>query len=689
MAASAEGTLTWPAPGVRQGNAEFVCSSQLLQAQSLYPHQGRVVTGVNVSSGVRAAPQARHAPRKASWPDSLMAAARADFSSGRHDRALQHLRASVEAADDFAGWMAGAGLLRRLKSAGAGAGRHIRVAVLGSYTTSQLSALLPLAGLTCGLDIEVYEGGYGQFRQEIFDAASGLYAFGPDVVVLAVHAGDLGASTTASAEAGLEEQVSTWSVLWDAIARHSTASIVQHAFVAPAPETLGNAALRDPSSLSRRVHALNARFADVAPATVSFVDCDQLAASVGKQTWFSPRYWYTARQAVSLACIPLLARHTAAVIAARVGTSRKCLVLDLDGTLWGGVLGEDGVDGVVMGEGATGEAFSAFQRQVKQLKERGVILAVCSKNNPADVDEVFARRAEMVLARDDFAVLRVGWEDKPSQLQAIAAGLRIGVDSLVFADDNPAECELVRQLLPDVDVLELPAEPAEYGRVLASYAHFESLPLTHEDRERAASYQSRAHAAELEQSASSLEEFWRSLHMSMTVDRLADATTARAAQLIGKTNQFNLTLRRHTTAEVEAMAADPAWIGLCFRLADRFGDHGFVGLLLAHQEGDLLNIDTFLMSCRVIGRTVEDQMLSVLVGEAQRRGCTSLRGHFLKGPKNDLVSGLYPRLGFSDAEPSTLGLADEDCASYVLSLDHARPSPGFISVVADGLVPSS
>ena len=414
---------------------------------------------------------------------------------------------------------------------------------------------------------------------------------------------------------------------------------------------------------------------------VALVDCDALAASVGKRTWFDARYWYRSKQAVALACLPLLARHTAAVIAGSLGRGRKCLVLDLDNTVWGGILGEDGIAGIKLGPGAAGEAFSAFQSFALDLKARGIVLAVCSKNNPDDVREVFEKHPDMRLALDDIALLSAGWDDKATQLRRIAATLGLGLDALVFVDDNPAEREVIRQLVPEVDLVRHPHRPR---RVRAGPG---GIPLL-----RAGGLDERGRVPHRHVPGPGPHR--RARRRGVVPRRLPhqprhgghprpadEVTLPRIAALIGKTNQFNLTGRRRGPSEVEALAADPAWSVLSVRLRDCFSDHGLVGVLLAHADGGVLTIDTWLLSCRVIGRTLEDEMLLLAAGEARRAGCSTIRGSYVPSGKNALVSGLYPRLGFTQDESGALAPDGAgETTFWTIATGDVPSSPGFIRV---------
>jgi FkbH-like protein len=321
-------------------------------------------------------------------------------------------------------------------------------------------------------------------------------------------------------------------------------------------------------------------------------------------------------------------------------------VLDLDNTLWGGVVGEDGVAGIRLGGGPEGEAYVAFQERILELKRKGIVLAVASKNDDADARSVFEQHPEMRLSLDDIACFAANWDTKVDNIRWIAETLDLGVDSLVYADDNPAEREIVRQFLPEVDVLPLPPDPALYGRVLGGYLHFETASLSPEDAARAEHYRARAKVAERWLEVDDLAEFLRDLEMTARIGPFDEVRLPRIVQLIGKTNQFNLTTRRHSASKVGELMEAPGSIHLYLELRDRFADNGLVGVLIATREGEAMEIDTWLLSCRVIGRTAEHTMLEQLALRAEAQGCTLLRGTYEPTEKNGIVAGLYSTLGF-------------------------------------------
>lgn len=599
-------------------------------------------------------------------PASLcLALARTYQGLGKISEAVRWAVSVVDAGDDFSAWLAAASLIEKITGWRIEEPRRrVRLAIVGSFTTLQLSRILPLASMRQGIELQLWEGNYGQYRQELLDPGSALYRWQPDFIVIAVHEGELQLPfLSESPDDDVAREVASWTTLWDAVALHGSARVIQFNFALPVETPFGHLGTRVSGTRHAMMLAVNAGLGVAAGRKVDILDCERLSALTGKEQWMDPRYWHLSKQAVSLQVLPLLARHLTAVIAASLGLSRKCLVLDLDNTLWGGVIGEDGLVGIKLGGDQTGEAFVSFQEYLRQLKDKGVILAVCSKNNESDAREPFQHHPEMRLKLDDFAVFIANWETKPDNLVRIAKTLNIGLDALVFVDDSQVECAAVRRALPQVDVIALPDDPAYYTRTLSHYLMFETASFTAEDAQRTAQYRARAEVTQLAQSARSLDEFWRSLQMTATVAQFDELNLPRIIQLIGKTNQFNLTTRRHGHAQIEAFMKNPNCLHFYVRLRDRFADHGLVGVIIAMQQGQVLEIDTLLMSCRVIGRTVERTMLRHLCSLAMLRGATTIRGYYSPTKKNALVKDLYSQLGFSRTEVE----ADGEAWDYDLS----------------------
>ena len=377
----------------------------------------------------------------------------------------------------------------------------------------------------------------------------------------------------------------------------------------------------------------------------------------GIDVWFDVGRWLQGKLEIAPQAAPLYGDLAARILGAQRGLSKKCLVLDLDNTLWGGVIGDDGLDGIVLGEGsAAGEAHLALQHYAKQLKERGVVLAVCSKNDAKIAEAAFRDHPEMVLRRSDFAAFQANWDDKAQNLKAIAARLNIGIDSLVFVDDNPIERARVRQSLPMVAVPELPEDPAHYVRCLAEAGYFEAIAFTAEDRDRAQSYAANAEREALLGSAESMEDFLRGLAMTAVYGPFTAVDHARVVQLINKTNQFNTTTRRYAGDEIARIMEEPDAVTLQFRLLDRVGDNGLVSTMILRptpDDDEALEIENWVMSCRVFGRELEYEAMNIAVEAAKERGARTLVADYIPTPKNDVISRLYPSLGFTKVDSPT------------------------------------
>jgi FkbH-like protein len=531
--------------------------------------------------------------------------------------------------------------------------RETRIAVLGSFTTSQLVSLLELYLSAARVKAVVHEAEYGTFRQEVLDPESDLYAFRPDFLILATCYRDLGHVPALNddrqeVDRKVRAEVADWARLHRTAHERLGCQIIQNNFELPPWRTLGNHETRHPSGFARYVALVNLALQDAAPSFVTIHDIDQLAATWGRSTWGDERFFHHAKLPCGPEQLVDYAHSLSSLILAQLGVVRKCLVLDLDNTLWGGVIGDDGLGGIRLGQGdPESEAFVSFQRYVKALERRGVILAVCSKNTESVAREVFEKHPEMVLRLDDISCFVANWDDKATNLARIANQLNIGLSSLVFVDDNRAERAIVRRLRPEVAVPELPVDPADYVMALERHRFFQPLTLSTEDLQRTGYYRADAAREVAESSAEDVDDFLRTLDMSARVGPIRTATLERSVQLIHRSNQFNLTTRRHSAAEVQAMLEDDSWLTCTVSLRDRFGDNGLISVLLAKYRDDTLEIDTWLMSCRVLKRGVEQFLLSHLLGIAKRRSITTIRGDFIPTAKNALVQDHYLNLGFS------------------------------------------
>jgi FkbH-like protein len=536
------------------------------------------------------------------------------------------------------------------------AAKPIRLAVLGSSTLTHLLPAIRVGGLRRGLPVTTYEGNYGQYLQELADAGSGLFAFQPSVILLALDSFHLmrgvdPAADVEASEAALREIVSHIKQCWR-LARDAKITLVQQTALPLFAPILGNNEHRLPGSRQRLVTRLNEILRQTADEEgVDLLAIDSYAAEQGVESWHDPILWHRAKQEVSPVAAPLYGDLVARLLAAQQGRSFKCMVLDLDNTLWGGVIGDDGLEGIVLGQGdANGEAFLELHSYAIQQSHRGIILAVCSKNDEANALAPFEKHPEMMLKRSDIACFVANWDDKAKNIRRIANELNIGLDSLVFVDDNPFERNLVRAELPMVAVPELPDDPAFFARTIADAGYFEGIRITDEDRERSRQYQANVERSALQADSSDLPTYLRNLRMELICKHFDKVGLQRIVQLVNKTNQFNLTTRRYTENDILAIMSNPAAFGLQLRLTDRYGDNGIIAVVIGKKQGKDVAIDTWLMSCRVLGRQVEEATLGLIVEAAIQLGAERIIGEYIPTAKNGMVQDHYSRLGFALVE---------------------------------------
>lgn len=556
--------------------------------------------------------------------------------------------------------------------------RRLRTYVVRSVTVEPILPYIHTEAVLAGFALTLNVGGFGSYVDEMLNPQSALYSFSPELVLVVLDvddvAGRLPDLCADGVGAAVQEEVSEcaermWQLL-KTFRSHSKARLVVQGFVVPDTSSLGEVGDANfLQSLPNAVRSLNLKLAQIC-GTISdcaFFDVDHLASRYGRRTWRDTRLFLASRLPVAAAYFSPYARGLVRSVAALHNAPRKVLCTDLDNTLWGGVLGEEGPDGITTGNTFPGTPFYQYQRYLKQLSSRGILLAAVSKNNEADVREVFKRRAsDLALSLDDFAALKIGWAEKTTSLLELATELSLSLDSFVFVDDNPVEAEAVRQHLPAVAVIEAPLdEPWTLLDLLAEQPYFDALNVTEDDRNRLNEYKAQAQRTELESSVGSRDEFLASLGIVCTFDSALNAPLARAVQLLAKTNQFNLTTRRRSAAEIEEFAATEGGQAVVVRVRDRFGDAGVVGLALARQEGDTCVIDSFLLSCRVIGRGIETALLAYLAAYAARQGATRLVGEFIPTKKNAPCASFYPDHGFTQF----LAEADEHVPSVFYELD--------------------
>jgi FkbH-like protein len=582
--------------------------------------------------------------------------------------------------------------IHKLRSAGRSLAPLVplRLAVLSNSTIDFLTPALVATATRHGIALEVIQPSYDQVAQEALTPDSTVNSAKPDAVLFALDYRALPLKPTpgngTAAAAAVQGALGYLQTLRTAIKANSNALCIFQTLAPPAETLFGSLDRTLPGTLRSLVDAVNRELVDfVSAGNDVLLDVAHLAETVGLADWHDVRLWNLAKVAFATHFIPLYADHVARTIAAIRGKSRRVLVLDLDNTLWGGVIGDDGIEGIKLAQGdATGEAHLAVQRLALDLRDRGIVLAVSSKNTDEIARGPFLKHPEMQLKLEHIAVFQANWQDKATNIQSIAAELALGLDSLVFLDDNPVERELVRRLLPQVAVPELPEDPALYARTLTAAGYFESLAFSSEDARRAGYYQDNARRAALAKQSDGLDAYLASLDMTITFQPFDAAGRARIVQLINKSNQYNLTTRRYTEAEVLAIEQDPSVFSLQVRLADIFGDNGMISVIICRPvAGDGWDIDTWLMSCRVLGRGVESMVLRTILEQARAAGITKLTGTYRPTERNELVIDHYAKLGFTRLESS-----DDPATHWELSVGESDPPAAPMKVVSLGIAES-
>ena len=529
-----------------------------------------------------------------------------------------------------------------------------RIAILGGSTTAEVRSMLELFLLAHGIQPTFYESGYNRYCEDILFENPDLWSFKPEIVFLHTTWQNVSQfpellESETEVENRVRREMARFESLWEKIHTTLGALIIQNNFDLPRLRPLGNLEASEVFGRSNFLLRLNVEFGSYARNHSRFLinDIFYLSAQVGVAAWLEHSYWYNFHMALGPTATVALAQNVAAIVKSVYGKSKKCLVLDLDNTLWGGVIGDDGVQNLILGrDHPVGEAFLDFQRYVKGMQRRGVILAVCSKNDPENAKEGFSH-PDSVLKLEDFSAFKANWNPKPENIREIAAELNVGLDSVVFVDDNPAERALVAEQLPEVAVPDVGSDVSLFAEVLEHERYFEVHKVVQDDLSRSAFYSSNEQRSTFQAGFRDYGEFLASLEMTAEIGPFSSVYLERITQLINKTNQFNLTTRRYTIAEVEAMACDPSCITLYGRLADRFGDNGLVSVLIGRVSDATVEVDLWLMSCRVLKREMELAMFDALVERCQAQGIGRIVGVYVPSKKNSMVAGHYADLGFS------------------------------------------
>lgn len=555
-----------------------------------------------------------------------------------------------------------------------------RIAVLGGSTVDDIKNVLELFLLESGIKPTFYQSEYNKFYEDAVFGNAELDEFRPEIAIVFTSTVNIRnfpniADSKTAVQEKLVAEYERFTTIWEALQNRYHAVIIQNNFDLPYESNIGSlAAVR---GRNRFVSALNEKLAIYADSHEEFYihDLHGLSARIGLRKWHDPSQYASYKFAMDYDVMPDVSLGLAKIIRAMLGKAKKCLVLDLDNTLWGGVIGDDGVENIKIGhETPAAEAYTAWQEYVLRLKERGVILAICSKNEEEIAKSGFSH-PDSVLKLTDFIAFKANWLPKNENIAAIAKEINIGTDSLVFIDDNPVERQIVRDTMPEVAVPEVDgADVFSYIRAIEEAGYFETVAVSGDDLKRNESYQANKARQKLSESVASYDDFLKSLNMTAEIAEFQPVYFDRIAQLTGKTNQFNLTTRRYTRAEIESMANDPHYITLYGRLTDKFGDNGLISVVIGEKQENELHILLWLMSCRVLKRGLEENMLDVLTAKAIKAGCTKLIGYYYPTKKNKMVAGLYESFGFSMVGN------DDDGTVWELSLDSYEPQGKYMVI---------
>ena len=551
----------------------------------------------------------------------------------------------------------------------------IKIALIGDTATQFLATAIRGTGVERGYQIDLFEAEYNQVERQFLDPSSELYQSDADYIVLFQSTHKLGEKHSLLS-ADQQETLAEERLAFIASICENPALADKKIICLDYPEiedtVFGSYATKVSSSLTYQVRKLNMGLMDLSQQYANLFICDiaGLQNKLGRNIMFAPNVYVSTEMVLSIDALPYVAGRVMDIVCAIKGQFKKCLILDLDNTVWGGVIGDDGIEGIQLGHGlGIGKAFTEFQMWVKKLKQRGIIICVASKNNEETAKEPFEKHPDMVLKLEDIAVFQANWETKVDNIRTIQRILNIGFDSMVFLDDNPFERNIVRENIPGITVPELPEDPGEYLEYLYSLNLFETASYSQADKDRTKQYQVEAKRVSLQKTFSNEADFLKSLDMVSVVSGFNAFNTPRVAQLSQRSNQFNLRTVRYTEADIEAYGKDPDVIDLSFTLEDKFGDNGLIAVIIMKpQDTETLFVDTWFMSCRVLKRGMENFTLNTMVEAARQKGYKRIIGEYLPTPKNKMVEGHYLSLGFEKLEGTR----------YVLDVEQYQPRECYI-----------
>lgn len=532
-------------------------------------------------------------------------------------------------------------------------GQEIRLAILGNCATQFFSEAVKGYGRLSELNLNVYDADYNQIDEQLLNPSSEVYTFGADIILIWL-------SSEKIYEEYLDEELINRCCFaekymqkiehyWELISKNSNARIIQMNFNEIDDKVMGQYSCKVDSTFIYQIRKLNYVLAEKSSKNNKIYPVDALAVQIdlGRMTFFNAPLYYNAKMPVAMNALPYLAGAVIDVVKAMSGRIKKCIILDLDNTLWGGVIGDDGMGGIEIGELGKGHVFANLQRWIKQLKDYGIILAVCSKNNEDTAKEPFENHEEMVLRLSDISLFVANWDDKASNIKLIQETLNIGMDSIIFLDDNPFERNLVKEKYPDIEVPDLPQDPALWLTFLQRMNYFDTVSYTGAGSDRTKLYQAEFERRKLEQNYETIDDYLQSLLMEGTAKAFEPVMYPRIAQLTQRTNQFNLRTVRYTEDEIQKIAEDDAYVTLAFTLKDKFGGHGLVAVVIMKKVSEEeLFVDTWLMSCRVLKRGMEEFIINKMIQEAKEKGFKIILSEYIPTLKNGMVKDIYEAMGF-------------------------------------------
>lgn len=533
-------------------------------------------------------------------------------------------------------------------------GKENRLAVLGNCATQFISDAIEGYARLSEMNLVVFDADYNQIDAQLLDTSSEVYEFNPDEILIWLATEkiyeDFLRDEIDARKTFAEQYIEKIEHYWDLISKNSSARIIQMNFTEIDDKALGQYSCKVESTFAYQIRKLNylLQNASLKNNKVFPVDLLSIQLDVGREKFFNAPSYYNAKMSISMGILPAVAETVVGVLRTMDGKLIKCVILDLDNTLWGGVIGDDGIAGIEIGELGKGHVFSNIQLWLKQLKEYGTILAVCSKNDEKTAKEPFEMHEEMVLRLSDISVFVANWNDKASNIKLIQETLNIGMDSILFLDDNPFERNLVKEKFPDIVVPELPNDPSLWLSFLQHQNYFDTAAYTGNGSDRTKLYQAEYERKKSEQSFESIDEYLDSLEMIGTVRLFEPLQYPRIAQLTQRSNQFNLRTVRYTEDEIQRIAEDGNYITLYFSLKDKFGDHGLVSAVILKKVSEHeVFVDTWLMSCRILKRSMEEFVINTMVQTAKSNGITTITAEYIPTPKNAMVKDIYERMGFS------------------------------------------